>query len=471
MEASRHLPRVDVAMREGLEKVVPTDDTIVAIATPHGRSGIGVVRVSGGQSESIANRLFRTQTSLAHRHSIPGHWMDANGNVIDEVVATLFKAPQTYTGEDILEISAHGNPLILDRIVGTILQLGARRATAGEFTLRAVVNGKMDLIQAEAVRSFIDAQTDEQARTALLQIEGALSKKMRPAKEKLVDIIARMEAGIDFAEDDVPPPNAAEIAEDIRQVDDALKELQESYSYGKLLSEGLQMAIVGKPNVGKSSLFNRFVGRDRAIVTNVPGTTRDVVSESASLDGVPLTFFDTAGLRETEEVVERIGVERTVETLSTADLVLFVLDGSAAMDDLDRNIQARIEKTPHITIINKCDLTQFTAAVVPGETSPIRVSAKTGEGFKDLQNAIRRFLGIRPEGVSTAIMTNARQFESISGASRALDKGRTSLLEGAPQEMVLLDAYEALSHLNELTGEVVAEDILGRIFSTFCIGK
>ena len=242
-------------MREGLEKVVPTDDTIVAIATPHGRSGIGVVRVSGGQSESIANRLFRAQTSLAHRHSIPGHWMDANGNVIDEVVATLFKAPQTYTGEDILEISAHGNPLILDRIVGTILQLGARRATAGEFTLRAVVNGKMDLIQAEAVRSFIDAQTDEQARTALLQIEGALSKKMRPAKEKLVDIIARMEAGIDFAEDDVPPPNAAEIAEDIRQVDDALKELQESYSYGKLLSNGLRMAIVGKPNVGKAPLF------------------------------------------------------------------------------------------------------------------------------------------------------------------------------------------------------------------------
>jgi tRNA modification GTPase len=268
----------------------------------------------------------------------------------------------------------------------------------------------------------------------------------------------------------VPPPNAATIAEQIVQVREALKELQESYALGRILTNGLRLAIVGKPNVGKSSLFNRFVGADRAIVTDVPGTTRDVVSESVSLDGVPLRFFDTAGLRETDELVERIGVERTVETLSEADLVLFVLDGSAPMDDLDRNILARIEKTAHITIVNKCDLRQV-AAVVPGEPSAIRVSAKTGEGFQHLESAIRVYLGIKPEGVSGAIMTSARQFESISAANRSLDKGRISLLEGTPHEMVLLDTYEALSHLNELTGEVVTEDILGRIFSTFCVGK
>ena len=458
-------------MREGLQKVVPTDDTIVAIATPLGRSGIGVVRISGAQSELIAARLFKAQTSLVHRQSTAGRWIDANGNVIDEVVATLFKAPYTYTGEDILEISAHGNPLILNRITGTVLDLGIRMATAGEFTFRAVMNGKMDLIQAEAVRSFIDAQTDEQARTALLQMGGALSKRLRPAKEKLVDIIAQLEAGIDFADDDVPPPNAAAIVAEILQVHEALKELQESYSYGRILSSGLRLAIVGKPNVGKSSLFNRFVGADRAIVTNIPGTTRDVVSESASLDGVPLRFFDTAGLRETDEPVERIGVERTVETLSEADLVLFVLDGSTGIDDLDRSIQSRIEKTAHIAIINKCDLPETSAVVLPAETRVIRVSAKTGEGFQHLQNAIRLFLGVKPEGVSNAIMTSARQFESISAANHALDKGRVSLLEGTPHEMVLLDAYEALSHLNELTGEVVTEDILGRIFSTFCVGK
>lgn len=458
-------------MREGLQKVVPTDDTIVAVATPLGRSGIGVVRLSGRQADSIAGRLFKTQTSLIHRQSTVGLWIDAKGNVVDEVVATLFKAPNTYTGEDVLEISAHGNPLILGRIVGTVLDVGARLATAGEFTLRAVINGKMDLIQAEAVRSFIDAQTDEQARTALLQMGGALSKRILPVKEELVDIIAQLEAGIDFADDDVPPPSAAVIAEQIVRVREALEELQESYDYGRILSNGLRLAIVGKPNVGKSSLFNRFVGADRAIVTNVPGTTRDVVSESVSLDGVPLRFFDTAGLRDTDELVERIGVERTVETLSEADLVLFVVDGSTALDDMDRSVLARIENTAHMTVVNKCDLEQAASEVLPGESTVIRVSAKTGEGFQHLENAIRAFLGIRPEGVSGSIMTSARQFESVSAANRALDKGRASMLQGTPHEMVLLDVYEALSHLNELTGEVVTEDILGRIFSTFCIGK
>jgi tRNA modification GTPase len=458
-------------MREGLQKVVPTDDTIVAIATPNGRSGIGVVRISGNQSESIAARFFKAKTSLVHRQSTAGHWTDATENVIDEVVATLFKAPHTYTGEDVLEISAHGNPLILTRIVAGVLALGVRIASPGEFTLRAVMNGKMDLIQAEAVRIFIDAQTDEQARTALLQMAGGLSKRLLPAKEKLVDIIARMEAGIDFADDDVAPPNAAVIAEKVVEICEALKELQQSYSYGRILFTGLRLAIVGKPNVGKSSLFNRFVGTDRAIVTSIPGTTRDVVSESVSLDGVPLTFFDTAGLRETEELVERIGVERTVETLSEADLALFVIDGSAAIDDLDRNILSRIEKMPHITITNKCDLTQVATMDLPGETTLIRISAKTGEGFENLQNAIRVFLRTRPESGSGPILTSARQFESISAAIAALDKGRVSLLEDTPHEMVLLDAYEALSHLNELTGEVVTEDILGRIFSSFCVGK
>src|SRR4051812_21931437 len=271
-------------MREGLQKVVPTDDTIVAIATPNGRSGIGVVRISGNQSESIAARFFKAKTSLVHRQSTAGHWTDATENVIGEVVATLFKAPHTYTGEDVLEISAHGNPLILTRIVAGVLALGVRIASPGEFTLRAVMNGKMDLIQAEAVRIFIDAQTDEQARTALLQMAGGLSKRLLPAKEKLVDIIARMEAGIDFADDDVAPPNAAVIAGEVVEVCEALKELQRSYSYGRILSNGLRLAIVGKPNVGKSSLFNRFVGTDRAIVTDIPGTTRDVVSESVNLD-------------------------------------------------------------------------------------------------------------------------------------------------------------------------------------------
>jgi len=269
----------------------------------------------------------------------------------------------------------------------------------------------------------------------------------------------------------VPPPDAAVIAEDIAKVHESLLELQESYNYGRILSRGLRLAIVGKPNVGKSSIFNRLLGIDRAIVTSVPGTTRDVVSENVSLDGVPLLFSDTAGLRETDDLVEQIGVERTVETLSEADLVLFVLDGSAEIDEQDRSIFARIENLAHITIINKSDLQQLAPADLTVAAGAIRVSAKTGEGFQHLQNAIRMFLGIKPENVSGSIVTNARQFECLSASLRALEKGRVSILEGTPHEMVLLDAYEALSHLNELTGEVVTEDILGRIFSTFCVGK
>lgn len=458
-------------MREGLHKVVPGDDTIVAISTPPGRSAIGIVRISGKQAETVAGSFFKTQTPLRNRQATVGVWIDAAGSAIDEVVATLFKSPNTYTGEDVLEISAHGNPLTLGRIVEAARAVGIRLASPGEFTLRAVLNGKMDLIQAEAVRSFIDAQTNEQARMALLQLGGALSRRILPAKEKLIDIIAQLEAGIDFADDDVPLPNGNAVAEHLVQVCDVLAELQKSYAYGKVLSSGLRLAIVGKPNVGKSSLFNRFVGRDRAIVTSVPGTTRDVVSESVSLGGVPLRFFDTAGLRDTDDPVEKIGVERTLETLSEADLVLFVIDGSTVIDDRDRIILARIKSMAHITVANKCDLQQVVYEASPGESASIRMSAKTGEGFETLESAIREFLGVMPEVSSGSIMTSARQHESVSAAIHALEKGRASILQGTPHEMVLLDAYEALSQLNELTGEVVTEDILGRIFSTFCVGK
>jgi tRNA modification GTPase len=458
-------------MREGLQKVVPIEDTIVAISTIPGRSAIGVVRISGAQSESIAARHLQTTRPLVHRQSTVGRWTASDGDAVDEVLATLFKAPHSYTGEDVLEISAHGNPLILARIVEGVLADGARLAAPGEFTFRAVLNRKMDLIQAEAVRSFIEAQTDEQARTALLQMGGALSKRIAPAKDALIDIIAKLEAGIDFSDDDVPPASGSLVAAELAKVQVTLVELQKSYGYGQILANGLRLAIVGKPNVGKSSLFNRLVGANRAIVTSIPGTTRDVVSESVSLDGVPLRFFDTAGLRDTEEPVEKMGVERTWETLSEADLVLFVLDGSVGLNETDLDLLRRIQSTAHITIANKADLPQVAGLDLPGESSPIRVSATTGKGIAALEDAIRQFLGKRPEGVSDSVMTSARQFENVSAAIAALEKGRVSILEGTPHEMVLLDIYDALSHLNELTGEVVTEDILGRIFSTFCVGK
>jgi tRNA modification GTPase len=452
-------------VREGLHKVVSSEDTIVAISTPMGRSGIGVIRLSGPEAENIASRFLKLKSPLAHQHAAVGQWQDVNGEVVDDVVAVLFRCPHSYTGEDLLEISAHGNPLILNRIVCMVQTAGARLANPGEFTFRAVAHGKMDLIQAEAVRNFIDAQTDLQARIALQQMSGALSKKLAPMKAELVDLIAHLEAGIDFAEDDVEIPDAGPMAQRVSQVRSALEKLQETYSYGKLLNVGIRVVIAGRPNVGKSSLFNRLVAADRAIVTDVPGTTRDVVSEGANLDGIPIVFFDTAGMRETTDRVESIGVTRTIETLSEADLALFVIDGSAPLGEEDLRVRETVRDIPHLVVANKCDLGRPSDASLP-------VSAKTGEGLDALRHAIRDFVGgNRGESAGESVLTSARQSEAVSRAIAALLAGETALRSGTPHEMALLDLYAGLSALNELTGETTTEDILGRIFSTFCIGK
>jgi len=458
-------------VREGLEKVVSSDDTIVAISTPTGRSGIGIVRLSGANAEAIGNQFLKLDGPLNHRHAAMGQWQDAVGEILDDVVVVLFRAPHSYTGEDVLEINAHGNPLILNRIVCMAQSAGARIASPGEFTLRAVAHGKMDLIQAEAVRDFIDAQTDMQARTAFRQISGAVSKKVTPAKEELIDLIAHLEAGIDFAEDDVDVPDGGAMAQRVEQVRSALEKLQETYSYGKLLSAGVRVVLAGKPNVGKSSLFNRLVSADRAIVTDVPGTTRDVVSESGSLDGIPMQFFDTAGVRETVDQVERIGVARTLEALTEADLALVILDGTSPLAAEDDRVRQTVRGLPHLVIANKCDLGRSADADLEA-IQPIWVSAKTGEGLVALRAAIRNVLGDnRSEGFGESVLTSARQNEAVLRAIAALRSGEAALRSATPHEMVLLDLYGALSALNELTGEITTEDILGRIFSTFCIGK
>jgi tRNA modification GTPase len=454
-------------VREGLQKVVASDDTIVAISTPPGRSGIGVVRLSGSSAEAIGNQFIKRP--LSHQRAVTGKWQGPDGEVIDDVVVVLFRAPHSYTGEDILEISAHGNPLILGRIVSMTQSAGARLANAGEFTLRAVTHGKIDLIQAEAVRDFIEAQTETQARTAFRQISGAISKKIAPAKEELVNLVAHLEAGIDFAEDDVDIPDGGAMADRVGRVRSALENLQETYSYGKLLSAGIRIVIAGKPNVGKSSLFNRLVAADRAIVTDIPGTTRDVVSEAASLDGIPMQFFDTAGVRETADQVERIGVSRALEALAEADLVLVVLDGTVPLAAEDERMQETVRGLPHLVIANKCDLRRSPELE---NLEPLWVSAKTGEGLDSLRERIRRALGDkRFDGHAESVLTSARQNEAVLRAIAALAAGESALRSSTPHEMVLLDLYAALSALNELTGETTTDDILGRIFSTFCIGK
>jgi tRNA modification GTPase len=462
-------------MREGLHKIVSDDETIVAISTPLGHSGIGVIRMSGPESLNIVRRFFKPNSEnlgWTHRVARLGKWTDAQGEDLDETVVTFFQAPHSYTGEDVIEISAHGNPFVLGRIVETIRMAGVRQATPGEFTLRAVARGKMDLLQAEAVREFIEAQTDRQARTALRQMEGSLSRRLQPIKDKLIDAIAHLEAGIDFAEDDVDVPANTEIAGRLTPLRIQLDEVRETFGYGKILRSGLRLAILGKPNVGKSSLFNRLVSANRAIVTNVPGTTRDVLREFVSLDGVPLCFADTAGIRNTTDEVECIGIMRTFETLAESDLALVVLDGSSELDESDQETLRRASSIPHLIVINKNDLPQVGILVEMNGAKHVSVSAKTGQGFEELQSALRAFLLSQKTSLNDdVVLTNARQYEAVSNASRALCAAEQALATGIPHEMVLLDIYEALGDLNELTGEVVTEDILGRIFSTFCIGK
>jgi tRNA modification GTPase len=455
---------------EGSQKIVPTDDTIVAISTPLGRSGIGVVRISGPHTNAIATRLLKSASPLVIRRASVVQWLDEQDIPIDEVVATLFGSPNSYTGEDILELSAHGNPVTLQRIVNSVCAAGARIAAPGEFTMRAVLNGKMDLIQAEAVRSFVEAQTTSQARTAMLQIGGALSKRVVPEKDKLLDIIARLEAGIDFAEDDVSVPNGQEVSIELDQIQVRLGEIGSTYTFGKILFEGVRLAIIGKPNVGKSSLFNQFVGFDRAIVTEIPGTTRDVLSERICLDGIPLRFSDTAGVRQATDVVEQLGVQKTLEEISEADLVLVVLDASNPLEQADRDLLSRVSSTTHIVVLNKCDLGM--AVESKGmQSNAIHVSALTGTGIEELRSEIRRKLFPDGENLSGSFVTTARQAEAISKCVDALKKASAALMDGVHHEMILLDLYDALLELNKLTGEVLTEDILGRIFSTFCVGK
>ena len=459
----------------GLDKLYSSDDTIVAVSTPHGRAGIGVIRLSGPDAQAIVGQSFRSNEPIEDRRARYGTFRTDTDDLLDRVVVTFFKAPHSYTGEDVAEISAHGNPLILNMITSALVSRGARRASAGEFTLRAVAHGKMDLAQAEAIRDFIEAQTQSQARAAMLQMDGALSKLMIPEKEALIGVIAELEAGIDFAEDEIEPlepkaPESRRGPDQIATIARNLEKLADTFQYGRLLSDGLCLAIVGKPNVGKSSLFNRLVSNDRAIVTEFPGTTRDVVTETVAVGGVPVRFADTAGVRDALDTVEALGVGRTLATVAEADLTLVVLDSSRELDRDDRAILARVEGQPHLVVINKEDLP------VEWEESngwnAVRVSALAGTGLEDLEREITGYIRERrPADAEAFVITNERQQEALKVAIDKLDSAATALEDRVTHEMVLLDLYAALSAIGDLTGEVASDDILERIFSTFCIGK
>jgi tRNA modification GTPase len=470
---------------------VNLDDTIVAIATPPGRGGIGIVRLAGPEAKSIALPMLRLKQDLEPGRAVFGELIEAgqpraavptrsfpaersSANRIDEVVVTYFAKPHSYTTDDIIEISAHGSPVVLRHIVELAIARGARLAEPGEFTMRAFLNGRIDLTQAEAVRDLIESQTLYQAKVAAQQLEGALSRRLQPVKQKLVELIALLEAGIDFAEDDVSVLPAEEILQRLAAIRAPLEELAGSFAYGKIVHEGLTLAIVGRPNVGKSSLFNRLVERERAIVTSTPGTTRDLVSETVALGGIPVKLVDTAGIRPApdEAEAESIGIRKSLQTLADADLVLVVLDSSQPVAAEDEALLAQVEGRPAIVVENKSDISssQF---CFPGSQLPrARTSALTGDGITELRNEILRHIGGESGAPSeTGFLTNLRHQGLVRESLTALAAAKTAVENKIPHEMLLMDLYRSLRPLDEITGATTTDDILNLIFSRFCIGK
>ncbi|MFP5228980.1 MAG: tRNA uridine-5-carboxymethylaminomethyl(34) synthesis GTPase MnmE [Acidobacteriota bacterium] len=454
------------------EREAIAQETIVAISTPPGRGGIGIVRLSGSHALPIAQGLVRSSAALEHARARVAEVVDPEQDrKIDEAVVTWFARPHSYTGEDLVEIAAHGSPVVLELLVRMALRAGARLARPGEFTERAFLAGRLDLTQAEAVRDLIEAQTLYQARVAAEQMGGALSQRIRPAKQNLVELIALLEAGIDFAEDDVEVTPDQEIVTRIDAVAAELQTLARTFEHGRMVHSGLRLAIVGRPNVGKSSIFNRLLERERAIVTAQPGTTRDLVSDRLSLGGIPVELVDTAGLREAKNEAEAIGIRKSREMLADADLVMVVLDASVPLRDDERELMASLEGRRALVVRNKADLDD---AAEPAPDLPLRcvtTSALTGEGVPSLREALAESVR-NPAGETDAgVLTSLRHFEAVSGALTSLSAAREAVGQRIPHEMLLLDLYAALRNLDSLTGETTADDILNQIFSTFCIGK
>jgi tRNA modification GTPase len=426
-----------------------------------------VVRLTGPSARVIAEKILRF-----HARHAWNPWtlalaelIDGEANTIDQVVVAYFAAPRSYTAQDMIEISCHGSPVVLRLCVERASGAGARLAEPGEFTLRAYLNGRIDLPQAEAVRDLIDATTLYQARVAAQQVEGSVSKRIRPVKERLVELIALLEAGIDFAEDDVSVAPAEEILRRLESIQAPLAALAATFDYGKLVHSGITLAIVGRPNVGKSSLFNRLLEQDRAIVTDIPGTTRDLVSEVAAIHGIPVKFVDTAGIRSGQDLVETLGIERSYQAMAEADVTLVVIDLSAPIhpDDLALIERAHAQGRS-ILVGNKADL----ARVATPAAEFVAVSALTGDGIEALRAHIAPLASQEQE---SGFITSIRHEQLLRESLEALAQARKAAEIGIPHEMLLLDLYAALRPLDAITGATTADDILNRIFATFCIGK
>ncbi|MBU2053417.1 MAG: tRNA uridine-5-carboxymethylaminomethyl(34) synthesis GTPase MnmE [Proteobacteria bacterium] len=457
-------------------------DTIAAIATPPGVGGIGLIRASGPEAEGIARRLFRPLrplSSFLSHHLYHGHIVaPETGDVLDEVLVSFLKAPGSFTGEDTLEISCHGGPLILRTVLDEVLRAGARPAERGEFTKRAFLNNRLDLAQAEAVLDVITAQTHAGLSAAVARLRGKLSGRIEAIRNEIIDLLAGIEAAIDFSEDDGVTETPGSDLPRIQAVIDDLITLAATYRQGRIYREGIGVVIAGRPNVGKSSLLNRLLGEKRAIVTSIPGTTRDFIEEAIDIGGIPVRLTDTAGIRPPEDAIEREGIDLVWERLAAADAVLVLLDGSAELTADDRELLVKLHEKPLLPAVNKSDLPQrldegSLREILP-ETAPrpLRISAKYGDGIEALKQAICDTALATPlQEMPEALIAHLRHKVALEKAAEGLIRARDGLRGGLPPELAALEIREALDALGEITGRTTTEDILERIFANFCIGK
>lgn len=458
------------------------DDTIAAIATAPGEAGIGIVRISGDNSLDIIDQIFRSKekkklSQYKSRRITYGYIVDPKTEEkIDEVLVSYMKAPNTYTREDVVEINCHGGMISVKKILELVLRLGARAANPGEFTKRAFLNGRIDLAQAEAIMDLISAKTEKGFDVALNQLEGFLSKKVLKIRERLLEMMAHIEVSIDFAEEDIDEVTLHFLLKNSKKIEKDIQKLLDTAHTGKIIREGLSTVIVGKPNVGKSSLLNALIRESRAIVTDVPGTTRDIIEEHFSVKGIPLRLMDTAGIRETEDVVEKIGVERSKELFNLADLIIVMLDASGDLTKEDREIIELISSKKALIIINKTDLPQklnFSQVKdIIGNKKIIEISIIEERGIEEIEDALVNMVyqgEVRAK--DNLLITNIRHKNALERALESIREGINAIKEQLPLDFIEVDIKDTWEALGEITGDTVGEDILDHIFENFCIGK
>lgn len=456
------------------------EDTIAAISTPQGTGGIGIVRMSGTDSFKIASEIFvgnkKFATIKSHTVSFGKIVNPVTKEILDEVLITKMEKPKTYTREDVVEISCHGSTVTVRRVLELLIKMGARLAEAGEFTKRAFLNGRIDLSQAEAVIDVINSKTDESSRSAVNQLEGKLSEKIREARKRLIELLAHIEVTVDYPEEDIEEITADKVYEEASVIKGELRKLSLSFERGRFIREGINLVIAGRPNVGKSSLLNELSGKNRAIVSDIPGTTRDIVEDYISINGIPVRVVDTAGIRETEDVIEKIGVQRAKDALKNADLVAVIIDAAGGITEEDKNVLDSVKDLNVIILINKTDIAtveEIKDLKEKFESYEIfEISAKTGHGIEVFEEKIASMVRTgKLSGESEILVTNVRHKILIDRAVESIDEALKAYDLGMPLDCLSIDIKNSAEYLGNIIGESVTDDVLKEVFSRFCLGK